>query len=298
MSIKIENLCMEYKKGIKSLDNINLSIESGIYGLLGENGAGKSTLMKILVTLLQPTNGMVDIDGIKLERKNYEQIKKNIGYLPQELGLYPNLTVQESLEYVGILNGMKKEDYQKQIDYYLEKTSLLEHRNKKNRQLSGGMKRRVGLVQALLHNPHILIVDEPTTGLDPEERIRIRNLLVDFANDRTVLFSTHVTEDLAATCDRLCIMRKGKLVYNGSISKLISTVENHVFLCNFHDEAEFQRFQKTYRVASKIYKADTIEVRFVSPDLPPIPCKKCAPSLEEAHIYHLYVKEKEERGNE
>lgn len=141
MSIKIENLCMEYKKGIKSLDNINLSIESGIYGLLGENGAGKSTLMKILVTLLQPTNGMVDIDGIKLERKNYEQIKKNIGYLPQELGLYPNLTVQESLEYVGILNGMKKEDYQKQIDYYLEKTSLLEHRNKKNRQLSGGMKR-------------------------------------------------------------------------------------------------------------------------------------------------------------
>ena len=207
MSIKIENLCMEYKKGIKSLDNINLSIESGIYGLLGENGAGKSTLMKILVTLLQPTNGMVDIDGIKLERKNYEQIKKNIGYLPQELGLYPNLTVQESLEYVGILNGMKKEDYQKQIDYYLEKTSLLEHRNKKNRQLSGGMKRRVGLVQALLHNPHILIVDEPTTGLDPEERIRIRNLLVDFANDRTVLFSTHVTEDLAATCDRLCIMR-------------------------------------------------------------------------------------------
>ena len=134
MSIKIENLCMEYKKGIKSLDNINLSIESGIYGLLGENGAGKSTLMKILVTLLQPTNGMVDIDGIKLERKNYEQIKKNIGYLPQELGLYPNLTVQESLEYVGILNGMKKEDYKKQIDHYLEKTSLLEHRNKKNRQ--------------------------------------------------------------------------------------------------------------------------------------------------------------------
>lgn len=205
MSIQIKNLSMEYKKGIKSLNNINLSIESGIYGLLGENGAGKSTLMKILVTLLQPTEGIIDINGMRLERKNYEQIKGIIGYLPQELGLYPNLTVQESLEYVGILNGMKKDDYKKQINYYLEKTSLTEHRNKKNRQLSGGMKRRVGLIQALLHNPSILIVDEPTTGLDPEERIRIRNLLVDFAKNRTVLFSTHVTEDIAATCDKLCI---------------------------------------------------------------------------------------------
>ena len=254
MRIQIEKLSMEYKKGIKILDDINLSIGDGIYGLLGENGAGKSTLMKILVTLLQPTMGTVEISGMKLERQNYEPIKKMIGYLPQELGLYPNLTVQESLEYVGILNGMKKEDYKRQIEYYLEKTSLLEHRNKKNRQLSGGMKRRVGLVQALLHNPSILIVDEPTTGLDPEERIRIRNLLVDFANDRTVLFSTHLTEDLAATCDKLGILKKGKLVYNGSISSLIATVQNHVFTSTFYSEAEFQKFQRDYRVASKIYK--------------------------------------------
>lgn len=291
MRIQIEKLSMEYKKGIKILDDINLSIGDGIYGLLGENGAGKSTLMKILVTLLQPTMGTVEIAGMKLERQNYEQIKKMIGYLPQELGLYPNLTVQESLEYVGILNGMKKEDYKRQIEYYLDKTSLLEQRNKKNRQLSGGMKRRVGLVQALLHNPSILIVDEPTTGLDPEERIRIRNLLVDFANDRTVLFSTHLTEDLAATCDKLGILKKGKLVYNGSISSLIATVQNHVFTSTFHSEAEFQKFQRDYRVASKIYKENVIEVRFVSEDIPRIQCEKCIPSLEEAYIYHLYVKE-------
>ena len=291
MRIQIEKLSMEYKKGIKILDDINLSIGDGIYGLLGENGAGKSTLMKILVTLLQPTMGTVEISGMKLERQNYEPIKKMIGYLPQELGLYPNLTVQESLEYVGILKGMKKEDYKRQIEYYLEKTSLLEHRNKKNRQLSGGMKRRVGLVQALLHNPSILIVDEPTTGLDPEERIRIRNLLVDFANDRTVLFSTHLTEDLAATCDKLGILKKGKLVYNGSISSLIATVQNHVFTSTFYSEAEFQKFQRDYRVASKIYKENVIEVRFVSEDIPRIQCEKCMPSLEEAYIYHLYVKE-------
>lgn len=295
MGIEIKNLTMEYKKGIKNLDNINLSIQSGIYGLLGENGAGKSTLMKILVTLLQPTNGVVTIDGINLERKNYEQIRKIIGYLPQELGLYPNLTVQEALEYVGTMSGIKKDVYKERIEYYLEKTSLLEHRNKKNKQLSGGMKRRVGLVQALLHNPKILIVDEPTTGLDPEERIRIRNLLVDFANERLVLLSTHVTEDLAATCEKLCVMRKGKIAYNGSISALISTAENHVFSCVFDNEMEFQKFQRKYRIASKIYKSDYIEVKFVSVDVPKFVCDICSPSLEDAYIYNLYVKENEDK---
>lgn len=159
MGISIENLVMEYKKGVKSLDHINLNIDRGIYGLLGENGAGKSTLMKILVTLLTPTEGTVEINGIRLERKNYELIKKEIGYLPQELGLYPNLTVRESLEYVGVMSGLKKKEYEERIDYYLDKTGLITQQRKKNRQLSGGMKRRVGLVQALLHNPRILIVD-------------------------------------------------------------------------------------------------------------------------------------------
>ena len=171
----------------------------------------KTTLMKILVTLLTPTSGTVEINGLTVKPENYEIIKKQIGYLPQEFGLYPNLTVREALEYVGIMSGMEKAEYQKQIDYYLEATGLSAHQKKKNRQLSGGMKRRVGLIQALLHNPSVLIVDEPTTGLDPEERIRIRNLLFDFSADRTVLFSTHVTEDLAATCNQLAVMKKRSL---------------------------------------------------------------------------------------
>lgn len=295
MGIKIENLTMEYKKGIKSLNNINLTISNGIYGLLGENGAGKSTLMKILVTLVEPTGGKVEINGANLEKRNYEFIKQQIGYLPQELGLYPNLTVKESLEYVGIMNGLKKNIYKTKIEYYLEKTGLLEQQHKKNKQLSGGMKRRVGLIQALLHNPSILIVDEPTTGLDPEERIRIRNLLVDFAIDKLVLFSTHVTEDLAATCDKLCIMRKGKLAYDGSISNLIECAKNHVFSCTFSNELDFQDFQRIYRVAAKVYKANEIEVRFVSKTMPKIECEACVPTLEDAYIYNLYVKEKEEK---
>lgn len=291
MGIEIKNLVMEYKKGIKSLNNINLSIEHGIYGLLGENGAGKTTLMKILVTLLTPTEGEVKINGLQLERKNYEAIKKQIGYLPQELGLYPNMTVRESLEYVGIMCGMEKKAYTRQIDFYLEKTGLLEHQNKKNKQLSGGMKRRVGLVQALLHEPSILIVDEPTTGLDPEERIRIRNLLVDFAADKIVLFSTHVTEDLAATCEHLCIMRKGEIAYNGTIAELIENAQNHVFSCTLNNEREFGLFQQKYKVASKIYKAKEIEVRFVSNNMPGILCELCEPTLEDAYIYSLYVKD-------
>lgn len=290
MGIKVNNLVMEYKKGIKSLDHINLSIDHGIYGLLGENGAGKTTLMKILVTLLAPTAGTAEINGMTVERKNYEKIKKQIGYLPQEFGLYPNLTVRESLEYVGIMSGMKKEDCRKQIDLYLELTGLAEHQRKKNRQLSGGMKRRVGLVQALLHNPSILIVDEPTTGLDPEERIRIRNLLVDFSSERTVLFSTHVTEDLAATCDKLCILRKGQVVYDGRMNKLISMAENHVFSRSFQNEMDFQKFQREYKITSKIYEANSIEVRFVSETIPVFPCNRCNPNLEDAYIYSLYGK--------
>lgn len=291
MGISVENLVMEYKKGTKSLDHVNLDIEHGIYGLLGENGAGKSTLMKILVTLLTPTEGIVEINGIHLERKNYELIKKEIGYLPQELGLYPNLTVRESLEYVGIMSGLKKKEYEERIDYYLDMTGLTEQQRKKNRQLSGGMKRRVGLVQALLHNPGILIVDEPTTGLDPEERIRIRNLLVDFAAERTVLFSTHVTEDLAATCDKLCILRKGKLTYDGSITNLVSCAEDHVFRCSFQNEKDFQEFQRKYRLTSKIYKANEIEVHFVNKRKPDFPCELCVPNLEDAYIYNMYVRE-------
>lgn len=151
MGIKVCDLVMEYKKGVKVLNHVNLTIEHGIYGLLGENGAGKTTLMKILVTLLTPTSGTVEINGLTVKPENYEIIKKQIGYLPQEFGLYPNLTVREALEYVGIMSGMEKAEYQKQIDYYLEATGLSAHQKKKNRQLSGGMKRRVGLIQALLH---------------------------------------------------------------------------------------------------------------------------------------------------
>ena len=196
MSIHIEDLTVRFKNSVTAIDHADLDIPNGIFGLLGENGAGKTTLMRVLTTVLKPTNGMVTLDGILYSEGNYEKIQRKIGYLPQEIELYPNLTVQECLEYMGDLAGVPKAECRKRIDYYLKKTSLIEHRKKKMKQLSGGMKRRVGLVQALLNEPEFLIVDEPTTGLDPEERIRIRNLLVDFSENRTVLFSTHVDDHI------------------------------------------------------------------------------------------------------
>ncbi len=217
MSINIKNLTVTFKNGVTAIHHADLEIPRGVYGLLGENGAGKTTLMRVLTTVLKPSEGSVSFDGMLYCEGNYEKIQRRIGYLPQEIELYPGLTVQECLEYMGDLAGVPKAECKKRIEYYLEKTSLIEHRKKKMRQLSGGMKRRVGLVQALLHEPEFLIVDEPTTGLDPEERIRIRNLLVDFSENRTVLFSTHVVEDLAATCSSLAVMKKGEQLWRTDI---------------------------------------------------------------------------------
>ena len=225
MSIKIADLTVTFKNQVTAVNHINLEIPNGIYGLLGENGAGKTTLMRVLTTVLKPTGGTVSLDGILYSEGNYEKIQQKIGYLPQEIDLYPNLSVQECLEYMGELSGIPQQECRKRIKYYLEKTSLTEHRKKKMRQLSGGMKRRVGLVQALLNEPDFLIVDEPTTGLDPEERIRIRNLLVDFSENRTILFSTHVVEDLAATCSKLAVMKKGNILYSGDMKEMLSMAD-------------------------------------------------------------------------
>lgn len=285
MSIQIENLTVTFKNQVTAIRHADLEIPKGIFGLLGENGAGKTTLMRVLTTVLKPTEGHVTLDGIPYEEKNYEAIQRKIGYLPQEMDLYPNLTVQECLEYMGDLSGIPKKQCRERIHYYLEKTSLLEHGRKKMRQLSGGMKRRVGLVQALLHEPEFLIVDEPTTGLDPEERIRIRNLLVDFSENRTVLFSTHVVEDLAAACSQLAIMKKGEFLYAGSVQQLLEHAKGHVFLCTAAHEAAARELEKQYHVSAKQFVADGVQLKIVSSQKPEFPCTPIMATLEDAYIY-------------
>ena len=287
MTINIKGLTVEFNNGTKAIDNLNLNIEKGIYGLLGENGAWKTTLMRVLTTILPVSKGNILINGINLEKNNYEMIQKQIGYLPQELEVYPSLTVRDSLEYLGRMSGIPKNICKDRIDYYLEKTGLIDKQNKKNKQLSGGMKRRVGLVQALLNEPPILIVDEPTTGLDPEERIKIRNLLVDFGETRTVIFSTHVIEDIASTCNKLGIMQKGNLIFNGEISELLNNAENHVWNCLITNEKEILELSRYATISSKQYVDGKIMTKIISEEKPRIDCIRAEVTLEDAYLYMM-----------
>lgn len=285
MSIKINKLTVKFKNSVTAVNGADLEISGGIFGLLGENGAGKTTLMRVLTTVLKPTSGTVSLDGILYNEGNYERIQRMIGYLPQEIELYPALTVQECLEYMGDLSGLSKKNCKEKIEFYLEKTSLLEQRKKKIKQLSGGMKRRVGLVQALLNDPKFLIVDEPTTGLDPEERIRIRNLLVDFSENRTVLFSTHVVEDLVATCNQLAVMKKGKFLYEGSIPELLEEAKGHVWICKVRDEKTAREVEAHYHISSKQFIDNGLQIRMISAQRPRIECVSGDATLEDAYIY-------------
>lgn len=285
MRIQIDDLTVTFRNGVTAINHADLEISNGMFGLLGENGAGKTTLMRVLTTVLKPTGGRVTLNEMLYREENYEKIQKRIGYLPQEIDLYPNLTVQECLEYMGALAGVPKQECRERMQYYLTKTSLLEHRKKKMKQLSGGMKRRVGLVQALLNEPEFLIVDEPTTGLDPEERIRIRNLLVDFSENRTVLFSTHVVEDLAATCNRLAVMKKGQFLYQGRMTDLLQKAENRVWVCTVEDEARARELERQYHVSSKQFTEGGLQLKILSEKQPTEGSYCVKPTLEDAYIY-------------
>lgn len=291
MSIEIRDLTVQFKNGVTAVDHATLTIPRGIYGLLGENGAGKTTLMRVLTTVLKPTQGTASLDGLTYSKENYGKIRRKIGYLPQEIDLYPQLTVRECLEYMGELAGVEKKVLARRIDRALERTSLTAHQKKKMRQLSGGMKRRVGLVQALLHEPEFLIVDEPTTGLDPEERIRIRNLLVDFSEDRTVLLSTHVVEDLAATCSRLAVMKKGRFLYVGDMQGLLEQVRGCVWICRAADEAQARGLEREYLTAGKQLGDRGVQLRILAREKPLADCRPAEATLEDAYLYLTNRKE-------
>lgn len=293
MSVNIKNVTVIFKNQVRAVDHVNLEIPHGVYGLLGENGAGKTTLMRVLTTVLTPSDGEVYLDGIRYGTGKDEVIRQKIGYLPQELNLYPGLSVQDCLEYLGELSGIPKEECKNRIRYYLEKTGLTNHRKKKMRQLSGGMKRRVGLIQALLNEPEFLIVDEPTTGLDPEERVRIRNLLVDFSEGRTVLFSTHVVEDIAATCSKLAVMRKGSFLYTGTVQALLSRAKGKIWTANVADDTEAKRLEKQYRTTSRQYTEEGMTVKIISDVKPDIDCTQPKITLEDAYLYLMMEKKKQ-----
>jgi len=229
--IEIRQLTKTYRGNVRALNGIDLAIGTGMFGLVGPNGAGKTTLMRILAGLLRPSGGSATVFGHDLSSNAGRQAAKtNLGYLPQDLGLYPNLNAYEFLDYMAILKGVTdKTERQRQIGDLLEKVRLTDAASRRLKTYSGGMKRRVGIAQALLGDPKLLIVDEPTAGLDPEERVRFRNLLSDMAAERTIILSTHIVEDISQSCNDLAVLKEGRVVYRGSPADLIERARGHVW---------------------------------------------------------------------
>lgn len=283
-NIVIKNLCKNYGSK-RALLNIDLTIGQGMFGLLGRNGAGKTTLMKTIATLHSKQCGSVEVCGIPVE--NSSEVRKIIGYLPQEFSLYPSMTVTESLDYLGVLSGMTRAQRRKRIPLLLKKVNLQEHKFKKVRALSGGMKRRLGIAQALLHDPKVLIVDEPTAGLDPEERIRFRNLLCEVAEERIVILSTHIVGDIEATCEDIAILEGGKILYKGTVENLLEQAEGKVYTMQVTKQI-LPQIKKQYLVTGMHTQGKKSTVRFISDIRPDVEARLCEPNVEDAYMYCLH----------
>jgi ABC-2 type transport system ATP-binding protein len=283
MRIEIRRLNKVYHGGIHALNDVDLTIPGGMFGLLGPNGAGKTTLMRILAGILRPTSGQLtigDFDG-NTERGR-TAIKRVLGYLPQDLGVYPDLSAREFLDYIGILKGMDdRKVRQSRVNKLLEVVSLTNVANRKLKTFSGGMKRRIGIAQALLNDPKLLIVDEPTAGLDPEERIHFRNLLSELAGNRTVLLSTHIVEDIAQTCQNLTIMNDGYVIFQGTTADLTREARGKVWMVTTNGTKP----QGDFTVVSTMHMGTSVQYRLVG-DLPsPNGAASTEPSLEDSYVW-------------
>lgn len=285
MKISIQNLNKVYPKGKKALQEVSIDMESpSLIGLLGPNGSGKSTLMKLLVAELLPTSGEILVDDVPL-LKNEKKLKTNLGYLPQSFGLYDELTVWQFLDYMAALKGIKNS--KKVINEAIKKTNLVEKRKARISTLSGGQRQRVGIAQALMGNPELLILDEPTVGLDPEERINFRNLFSKTAQDKIVLLSTHIIEDVQSVCDRLIVINHGKVLFNGRPEQLIALAHNHV---GVFEEKSGKSQEGEYQVTARVNTASGISCRIVAERLPCF-AEAVEPTLEDAYMYLIMGEE-------
>ena len=287
MKIEVGRLNKVYRGDINALTDVDLSITSGMFGLLGPNGAGKTTLMRILAGILRPTSGDLyigDYDGNS--EKGRTSIKKILGYLPQELGVYPDLSAREFLDYIAILKGMDDRKVRvNRVSELLELVSLTRVANRKLKTFSGGMKRRVGIAQALLNDPKLLIVDEPTAGLDPEERIHFRNLLSELAGNRTVLLSTHIVEDIAQTSQNLAVVKSGHVIFRGTAVQLISETRGHVWTMTTPGD----RPAGNVAIVSTLNAGAAVHYHVVSAYSPHPDARAVEPTLEDSYVWLMHA---------
>lgn len=293
MSISIKGLSHCYPNGKKALDNVNLEIPSGMFGLLGPNGAGKSTLMRTLVTLMEPTEGEIDVCGYDI-RTQRQEVRRILGYLPQDFRFFAKYKVREFLDYAAALSGLNHSaDRSKAVDAMLEQVGLYEVRDRYAQNLSGGMKRRLGIAQALIHKPLVLVVDEPTTGLDPEERIRFRNLLSDASSkDTTIILSTHIVGDISSSCTEMAMLNQGKVMFRGSPAGMLKETEGKVWRLKATNE-QYADINQKYAVISTIPSGQDWDLQVVANSMPGYDAVSYPPNLEHAYVYFTEIKDKD-----
>jgi len=296
MELRIRNLSKTYANGVVALDKVTLNIPAGMFGLLGPNGAGKSTLMRILATLQECDSGSVfagDIDV--LDEK--DEVRRMLGYLPQDFGVYPRVSAWELLDHFAQLKGIASKGRRREVvDGLLQQTNLFEVRHQKLGSFSGGMRQRFGVAQALIGDPKLIIVDEPTAGLDPQERVRFHNLLSDIGSDKTVLLSTHIVSDVADLCANMAIINKGHVLLCGEPTRLIEGIEERIW-SRFIDKSELPLFQKQHAVISTRLRAGRTLVHVYDEGDPGMGFEPAHASLEDVYFATIAGRHNVQAGN-
>jgi ABC-2 type transport system ATP-binding protein len=285
MNLCTSNLGKQYRRDFWGLKDFSLEVGPGILGLLGPNGAGKSTFMRMLATITKPTEGKIFWDDIDVV-KSPDTLRAVLGYLPQDFGVYPNLNAVEFLEYMAAIKGLNGRAAKKRIDELLQVVNLVEAAKRPLGGYSGGMKQRVGIAQALINDPQLLIVDEPTVGLDPEERVRFRNLLSDLSGERIVILSTHIVSDVEATATHIVLIHQGKLLRGSAPEDLLKEIDGKVWEWMVSSD-ELTTLKQKHIVSGTIRRSDGVQVRVVSKDAPEGHARSVSPNLEDAYLYFI-----------
>jgi len=277
------NIGKQYQENVWGLRHVDLQVQPGILGLLGPNGAGKSTLMRLLATISEPSEGTITWNGVGI-RENPEEIRRILGYLPQDFGVYPNLSAHEFLNYMAAVKGISGKAAEKRINDLLGLLHLYDVRKRRIGSFSGGMKQRIGIAQALLNDPKLLIIDEPTIGLDPAERLSFRNLLTDLSGERLIIFSTHIVSDIEATADRIAILSKGRLISDSNPGELLRHVQGKVWNVVI-PESQLQEARTKWLISATVRREDGLLLRVVSETPPNERATAVHAGIEDAYLY-------------
>ena len=284
MELTLQNITKKYER-VLVLNDISLTLKPGIYGLLGANGAGKTTLFRIICRLMEPTHGSIKFNG-KNVNQQAEAYRTNLGFLPQDFSYYPDFTGMRFMLYIAALKGLNNTVAKKRSLELLKQVGLEEMKDIKIRKYSGGMKQRLGIAQAMLNNPQILILDEPTVGLDPKEGVKFRKLISSFANNKIVILSTHIVADVEYIADEIIVLKKGMILNKGTTDILLKEIQNHVWEC-FVNMDQINLFEDKFIVSNRKYTENGAVLRIVSTNQPALNAKKVEPSLEDLYLYYF-----------